>query len=417
MNCRNGTRPLALLLLVIAAPGCYARNPEATTTAAVTTAADPPTEAAAPAVPSTALAGAAEAVTIPDVTLTDQHGKSVRFASDLIRGKVFAISFSFTRCKGVCPLLGAYCGRLRTLLDGEKADNVVVITISVDPDGDTPQALATWAQKFGAGPGWSLVTGPRREVEHLLKALGAFAADKNQHPQNVLIGDGRAFRFDDGAASGEVRRVGGLGDPHGTAQLIQAIRESGPPAGKPSPAEEYFTTWTVTGEDGRPKTVRRDIVLTDQDDTPRRFYADLLKDRNVAIHAFFSTCTGACPRMFGTASKLQSRLGDRLGKDASLISLTVDPAVDTPDRIRTYAAGLHARPGWYFLTGAPADVELVVRKLHPEFTAKASHSTRFFIGNLRDHLWAKPDVASRNDSEIVDAAERIWGLDRTGGTP
>ena len=131
MNCRNGTRQLALLLLVLAGPGCYASNPEATTTAAVITAADPPTEAAAPAVTSTTPAGAAEAVTIPDVALTDQHGKSVRFASDLIRGKVFAISFSFTRCKGVCPLLGAYCGRLRTLLDEEKADNVVVITISL----------------------------------------------------------------------------------------------------------------------------------------------------------------------------------------------------------------------------------------------------------------------------------------------
>jgi cytochrome oxidase Cu insertion factor (SCO1/SenC/PrrC family) len=355
-------------------------------------------------------------VTIPDVTLTDQDGKSVRFVSDLIRGKVFAISFSFTRCKGVCPLLGAYCGRLRKLLDEQKTDGVIVITVSVDPDGDTPEALATWARQFGAGPGWSLVTGPRRDVERLLKALGAFAADKNQHPQNVLIGDGRAFRFDDAGASGEVRRLGGLGNPRDTARILQEFRQASPRAAKPSPAEEYFTTWTVTGDDGLPKTVRRDIVLTDQDGTPRRFYADLLKDRKVAIHAFFSSCTGACPRMFGTASKIQALLGDRLGEDAFIISLTVDPSVDTPDRLRSYATGLHARPGWFFLTGAPADVELVVRKLHPEFTAKESHSTRFFIGNLRDHLWAKPDIASRNDSEILAAAERIWGLDHPGGT-
>jgi protein SCO1/2 len=173
-----------------------------------------------------------------------------------------------------------------------------------------------------------------------------------------------------------------------------------------SPAEEYFTTWSTA--DGAGTKIRRDITLVDQNGKSLQFYTDLLKDHNVVIHTFFSTCKGACPRMFGTMSKLQHRLGDRVGKDVLLISITVDPTTDTPEKLRTYAAQLRARAGWSLLTGRPEDVLDVVRKLHPQFVAKDTHSTRFFVGNLRTNIWAKPDVAASGDDQIIEAAERIW---------
>jgi protein SCO1/2 len=143
-----------------------------------------------------------------------------------------------------------------------------------------------------------------------------------------------------------------------------------------------------------------------------RFYADVLRDKNVVINLFFADCRGACPRMAGTMGKIRDRLGDRVGKDVFLVSLTVDPDADTPASLKAFAEGLKAPPGWSFLSGPRADVEAVVRKLHPQFAAKDAHSTCFFIGNLRSNTWARPDVASHGDDQIIEAAERIWGEGR-----
>ena len=77
----------------------------------------------------------------------------------------------------------------------------------------------------------------------------------------------------------------------------------------------------------------------------------------------FTTCTGACPVMSGTMAKIQDHLGDRVGKDVRLISISVDPVNDTPAKLKEYAARFHARPGWYFLTGSKENVEAALRKL------------------------------------------------------
>lgn len=155
---------------------------------------------------------APEALDIPDVEVLDQEGRRVRFASDLVRGRVVAINFLFTNCTTICPPLAVTFGKLRKLLGERAGRDVHLISVSVDPANDTPERLKAWSQKFGAGPGWTLVTGQRDEIVRLLKALGAYTANINDHPPQVLIGN----------PQGQWTRAYGLGSP---SKLIAVIDE------------------------------------------------------------------------------------------------------------------------------------------------------------------------------------------------
>jgi protein SCO1/2 len=156
---------------------------------------------------------------IPDVALLNQHGDTVHFYSDLIKGKVVAINTIFTTCTTICPLMGANFAKLGKLL-GDRADQQVnLISISVDPMVDTPERLDEWSRKFGqAGPGWTLLTGPKDDIDNLLKALHIATADKLDHAPVALIG---------GDGVGEWARASALLPPSRLAKLIQARLELG----------------------------------------------------------------------------------------------------------------------------------------------------------------------------------------------
>src|SRR6185503_8487342 len=104
-------------------------------------------------------------------------------------------------------------------------------------------------------------------------------------------------------------------------------------AAEQSPAQKYFT----------------DVLLINQNGEKMRFYSDLLKGKTVIINSFFATCQGSCLPLMRNLQQVQESLGDRLGKDARIISISVDPTVDTPGALKAYAQKLKAKPGWYFL--------------------------------------------------------------------
>lgn len=156
-------------------------------------------------------------ISIPDVPLLTQKGDEVRFYSDLVKDKVVAINFIFTRCTTICPPLGANFARLQRLLGGRAGTDVHLISVSVDPAVDTPQRLDAWAAKFGAGPGWTLVTGAKPDVDGLLKALKVFTPDKSDHSPIVLVGND---------ARGEWTRVHGLAPPAELARAIERMTDA-----------------------------------------------------------------------------------------------------------------------------------------------------------------------------------------------
>lgn len=142
---------------------------------------------------------------------------------------------------------------------------------------------------------------------------------------------------------------------------------------QPSAAEKYFT----------------DTVLLNQNGEKMRLYSDLLKGKTVIINSFFATCQGSCLPMSRNLARVQDALGDRLGKDAVIISISVDPTVDTPPALKAYAKKLNARPGWYFMTGDKQNVDFALKKLGQFVDDKQDHLNIFIIGNERTGLWKK----------------------------
>ena len=132
-----------------------------------------------------------------------------------------------------------------------------------------------------------------------------------------------------------------------------------------------------------------DTLLLDQDGREVRFYSDLIRGKIVVMDFIFTRCVGPCPILSGTFAKLQARLGDRLGKDVFLLSFSVDPDYDTPERLKEYAGRFRARPGWSFLTGSRANVEEVLRKLGQWVEIPDQHQTVFILGNEHTGLWKK----------------------------
>jgi len=154
---------------------------------------------------------AAQTPKLPDVELVDQDGRSVRFYSDLIRGHTVAIDFIFTNCQTICPLLGATFGKLNRLV--AKDLGFLLISISIDPENDSPSRLREYTAKFGASPSWRLVTGDKGRITELLRALGAYTPDKNAHSGEVLIGNGQ----------GPWIRGNGLESPAALAELMRKV--------------------------------------------------------------------------------------------------------------------------------------------------------------------------------------------------
>ena len=148
-----------------------------------------------------------------------------------------------------------------------------------------------------------------------------------------------------------------------------------------------------------------DTVLIDQNGEQMRFYSDLLKDKVVIIDSFFATCQASCLPMNRNLEKIQEALGDRLGKDVHIISISVDPTVDTPTSLKAYATKLNARPGWYFLTGDKTNVDFVLKKLGQFVDDKNDHLNIFIIGNEKTGLWKKAFGLAKSEElmKVVDS--------------
>jgi protein SCO1/2 len=173
----------------------------------------------------------------------------------------------------------------------------------------------------------------------------------------------------------------------------------------PSPPSSPQNQKVGTGETASPAMKYfSDVELINQDGQKMRFYSDVLKDKVVVINTFFSTCTSVCPPMNRNLEKVQEALGDHLGKDVFIVSLSVDPAIDTPPRLKEYSRRFHARPGWIFLTGKKENVDWALYKLGQYVQSRDDHSTIMIIGNEPKGLWKKAFGLAKPDEliKIVD---------------
>jgi protein SCO1/2 len=163
-----------------------------------------------------------------------------------------------------------------------------------------------------------------------------------------------------------------------------------PAAQNESPGHKYFT----------------DVELINQNGEKMKFYSDLLQGKVVIIDSFFATCQGSCLPMNQNLAKVQEALGDRLGKDVYILSISVDPTVDTPPNLKQYANKLGAKRGWYFLTGPKENVDFALKKLGQFVDDKQDHLNIFIIGNERTGLWKKAFGLAKSE-ELVKVVESV----------
>jgi protein SCO1 len=131
------------------------------------------------------------------------------------------------------------------------------------------------------------------------------------------------------------------------------------------------------------------LPLVDQHGKTVDLYPDLVKGHTIVLHSFFARCEGSCPVMMATLQGLQKRLGDELGKTVHIVSITVDPAHDTPEVLAAYAKRVQAGPGWHFLSGTPEQVNLALRRIGQYADAPENHMNLMIVGNDSTGDWRK----------------------------
>ena len=142
--------------------------------------------------------------------------------------------------------------------------------------------------------------------------------------------------------------------------------------------------------EAKPAEVKlHDLELLDQDGRKVRFRSDVIGEKIAVIDSFFTTCGLICPILSAIYADLQDRLGDRLGREVALVSISVDPNTDIPPRLKEFAGKWDAKPGWIFLTGQKKSVDRVLEGLglySADFTA---HPAAFLVGDGKTGKWTR----------------------------
>ena len=128
-----------------------------------------------------------------------------------------------------------------------------------------------------------------------------------------------------------------------------------------------------------------------------RFFDDLIKDKVVVINFIDTTCPDVCPLETARLAEMQAILGDRVGRDVFMYSITIDPETDTPEVLKEYAERYQVAPGWLFLTGKESDIKLLRKKLGMYIAeiqgvqedGTRDHNPSMIIGNQATGRWMK----------------------------
>lgn len=123
---------------------------------------------------------------IPDVVLTNQDGKKVRFKALLESDRPVAVDFIYATCTTICPILSAGYANLQRKL-GVDAAKVHLVSITIDPENDTPAVLKEYLTRYSAKPGWDFLTGSSRDIDRVMTAFDAYFRDKMDHKPLTFI--------------------------------------------------------------------------------------------------------------------------------------------------------------------------------------------------------------------------------------
>jgi protein SCO1/2 len=172
-----------------------------------------------------------------------------------------------------------------------------------------------------------------------------------------------------------------------TSGKAQELRQDG---------AEWFTNAEVKTHDGR----------------TLRFYDDVMKGKIVMINFFFTDCDAICPLMTENLARVQELLGDRVGKEIFMASISLQPEHDTPEVLAAYAKTYDVGPGWVLLTGKKDEIEVLRHRLGfadsdpVEDADPEQHIGTVRIANVPMHRWAM-SPALTNPEAMVRAVNRV----------
>ena len=149
---------------------------------------------------------------LPDVTLRNPDGQPVDFRSLTEGDRPLVVNFIFTTCTTICPVMSNTFAGARAQLAASEPPPLLV-SISIDPEHDTPAVMKRYAESFSAGPDWLFLTGSIEDITRLQRAMGVYRGSKLNHEPVTLIkrpGEPRWLRLDGFT---------------GTGRLVQEYRE------------------------------------------------------------------------------------------------------------------------------------------------------------------------------------------------
>jgi len=155
--------------------------------------------------------------------------------------------------------------------------------------------------------------------------------------------------------------------------------------------ESQAETADQAQQEAKARSYFTDLSVMDQDGMEKRFYSDVLKDRVVLINFIFTSCEQACPMITQHLVEVKDQLGDELSQQIHFISISVDPARDTPDALRTFMQKqrIDGLPSWEFITGDKSNLDTIISKLGQYTESVEGHSTLLLAGNVNASHWMK----------------------------
>jgi protein SCO1/2 len=132
-----------------------------------------------------------EDYSVPEVVLVNQDGQKVRLRELLAADKTVMLDFIYGTCTTICPVLSAGFSNLQRKL-GPAAQEVQLVSVTIDPEYDTPEVMTEYLQRYNRKPGWDFVTGSRSDIDRVLRAFNAYVPNKMSHyPLTLLRGPGQ----------------------------------------------------------------------------------------------------------------------------------------------------------------------------------------------------------------------------------
>jgi protein SCO1 len=128
------------------------------------------------------------------------------------------------------------------------------------------------------------------------------------------------------------------------------------------------------------------ILVVDQQGNPLNFRRDLIENKIFAINFIFTRCTASCPLSSAVFRAVQQQFREQ---SLELISITVDPTTDMPDRLRDYAKKFHGGSHWHFVTGKETVINELLKAVGVTSTAKESHTNLVLVGNDAKRQWIR----------------------------